>query len=100
MTEFLVKYQNAIGELGGSFDKPSMVTPLYNKIQKIVDPNTGLTPPVIQSSLEPIIQNAIDRAGSIYNDPIKCPSTSGSTVQPARGGTGGVNTKLSTPTNL
>jgi hypothetical protein len=100
MTEFQIKYQDAIQELGSDFDNPSQAKILYQTIQNIVDPNRGLIATDIENRLTPIIQKAINKAGAIYNSPTKCPSTRGSTVQPERNGTRGVNTRLSTPLNL
>ena len=100
MTEFQIKYQDAIQELGSDFDNPSQAKILYQTIQNIVDPNRGLIATDIENRLTPIIQKAVNKAGAIYNSPTKCPSTRGSTVQPARDGTRGVNTRLSTPLNL
>jgi hypothetical protein len=100
MTEFQIKYQDAIQELGSDFDNPSQAKILYQTIQNIVDPNRGLIATDIENRLTPIIQKAVNKAGAIYNSPTKCPSTRGSTVQPERNGTRGVNTRLSTPLNL
>ena len=100
MTEFQVKYQDAVQELGSDFGSPSQAKGMYQKIQSVVSPNKGLLSVEIENRLEPIIQEAVNKAGSIYNNPTKCPSTRGATAQPARGGTRGVNTTLSTPRNL
>lgn len=100
MTEFQIKYQDAIQELGSDFDNPSQAKILYQTIQNIVDPNRGLIATDIENRLTSIIQKAVNKAGAIYNSPTKCPSTRGSTVQPERNGTRGVNTRLSTPLNL
>jgi hypothetical protein len=100
MTEFQIKYQDAVQELGSDFGSPSQAKGMYQTIQNVVSPNKGLIPTEIENRLVPIIQGAVNKAGSIYNNPTKCPSTRGATAQPARGGTRGVNTTLSTPRNL
>lgn len=100
MSEFQIKYQDAVQELGSDFGSPSQVKGMYQTIQSVVDPDKGLIPTEIENRLVPIIQGAVNKAGSIYNSPTKCPSTKGSTVQPARSGIRGVNSTLSTPTNL
>lgn len=100
---FLIKFQDAVQELGNDFSTPSRATEIYKRTQDILSPTRPggrLDGGQIKGYVNGYIQEAANKAGAIYNNSQKCPSTAGSTVQPARDGTRGVNTTLSTPTNL
>jgi hypothetical protein len=103
VSEFLIKYQSAVQELGDDFASTSRATQIYKSTEDILNPNRPggrLDGGQIKGYVNGYIQEAVNKAGSIYNNPTKCPSTRGATAQPARGGTRGVNTTLSTPRNL
>lgn len=98
VTDFLIKFQNAGQELGGSFTTTSRATEIYKKTEDILDPNRPggrLDGGQIKGYVNGYVQEAVNKAGAIYNDSKKCPDTSGATAQPSR-----VNTRLSTPRNL
>lgn len=103
VSEFLIKFQDATQELGSDFATQSRATEIYKRTQDIISPTRPggrLDGGQIKGYVNGYIQEAVNKAGAIYNNAQKCPSTAGSTAQPARGGTGGVNTTLSTPTSL
>ena len=98
VTDFLIKFQNAGQELGGSFTTTSRATEIYKKTEDILNPNRPggyLEGKQIKGYVNGYVQEAVNKAGAIYNDSKKCPGTSGATAQPSR-----VNTRLSTPRNL
>lgn len=105
VTDFLIKFQNAAQELGSSFATTSRATEVYKRTEDILNPNRPggrLDGGQIKGYVNGYIQEAVNKAGAIYNDSKKCPNTAGATVQPSRpgGGVRGVNTRLSTSTNL
>jgi hypothetical protein len=82
-TEFLVKYQDAVQELGNDFSPISEATRIYKRIDNILDPNRPegrLDNNQIKSYINGYILGAFDRAKFIYNNRTKCPSTAGATV--------------------
>lgn len=98
VTDFLIKFQNAGQELGGSFTTTSRATEIYKKTEDILNPSRPggrLDGGQIKGYVNGYVQEAVNKAGAIYNDSKKCPDTSGATAQPSR-----VNTRLSTPRNL
>lgn len=102
VADFLVKFQNAGQELGSGFATASRATEIYKKTEDILNPNRPggrLDGGQIKGYVNGYVQEAVNKAGAIYNNSKKCPGTSGATAQPSRV-YGGVNTRLSTPRNL
>lgn len=97
-TEFLVKYQNAVQELGSDFSVSSEATRIYSRVENILNPNRPegrLDGNQIKSYMNGYISGAYRQAQSIYNNSAKCPGTAGKTVLQRQS-----PSVLSNPTNL
>ena len=86
-SEFLIKFQSATQELGSEFANASEATEIYKKIEDILNPNRPggrLDGGQIKGYVNGYIQRAVNKAGAIYNNKTKCPTTAGDTPQPSR----------------
>jgi hypothetical protein len=99
-SEFLIKFQSAAQELGSEFASTSEATEIYKKIEDILNPNRPggrLNGGQIKGYVNGYIQRAVNKAGAIYNNKTKCPTTSGNTPQPSRPAP---TRQVANPTNL
>jgi hypothetical protein len=97
-SEFLVKYQDAVQELGSDFSSPSEATRIYSRIENILNPNRPegrLDGNQIKSYVNGYISEAFRKAETIYKNSTKCPGTSGAAVLQRQ-----TPSALSNPTNL
>jgi hypothetical protein len=96
-TEFLIKYQNAVQELGTDFAAPGRATEIYKRIEDILNPNRPggrFDGGQIKGYINGYIEEAIQGASRIANNSEKCPNTAGKSSPGIRPGT------VSSPTNL
>jgi hypothetical protein len=101
-TNFIVKYQDAVQELGTEFGSTSRATEMVSGTNFLLNPEprsraiAGYST-VARNTLNSYVSEAIESAEKIYKNPTKCPNTatSGSNSRTTR-----PSTRLASPTNL